>query len=242
MVGIIPARYASQRFPGKPLAQLGSRSMIQCVYEASCESSELEQVIVATDDRRIYDHVGDFGGEAVMTPPEVATGTDRCFLAAEGLGATIVVNIQGDEPLLRPDVIDETVRALRDNQQAVCATPICPCDDQGEISSPHVVKVAAGCDGTALYFSRSVIPYERNRVSQAYYKHIGLYAYRFSFLQKYSTLKQTPLELAESLEQLRILEHGYKIQCAVVKYDAIGVDTPEDLDRVRAILTERNEL
>lgn len=241
VIGIIPARYQSTRFQGKPLAKLGDKTMIQMVYERCQQSQLLDHVAVATDDQRIFDHLLSFGGNVVMTGTHIATGSDRCFEAIKSdPHCKIVVNIQGDEPLIDPKVIDACINALIKAPEAVCATPIVKCNDQHELTSPHSVKVAINTNLEALYFSRFPIPYHRSNPSDTssgpYYKHIGLYCYRKEFLAKYVTMKQTPLEMAESLEQLRILENGYTIQCCLVDYDSIGVDTPEDLEKVKHML------
>ncbi|MBP0001880.1 MAG: 3-deoxy-manno-octulosonate cytidylyltransferase [Cyanobacteria bacterium SID2] len=237
ITGIIPARYKSVRFEGKPLAKIGDKTMIQMVYERCLQSELLDRVRVATDDRRIYDSVLSFGGQAVMTGEDIATGSDRCCAAVKGEDWDIVVNIQGDEPLIDPQVIDTCVRSLLDAPEAVCSTPVVATTDLDEINSPHAVKVALNQKIEALYFSRYPIPYNRKGIEgKTYYKHIGLYCYRKPFLEKYVTMPQTPLETSESLEQLRMLENGYKIQCCLVKYESVGVDTKEDLEKVKTLL------
>ena len=237
VIGVIPARYKSTRFEGKPLASIGSKTMIQMVYEKCLESHLLDQVMVATDDQRIYDNVLSFGGRVVMTGTHIATGSDRCYEAIKSDVGDIVVNIQGDEPLIDPTVIDDCIQALLDAPEAVCSTPVVESRDSEEIRSPHIVKVALNHKLEALYFSRYPIPFYRGALSEnKYYRHIGLYCYRKNFLEKYVNMLQTPLELAESLEQLRILESGYKIQCCLVSYDSIGVDIPEDLEKVKQLL------
>ncbi|MGF1498604.1 MAG: 3-deoxy-manno-octulosonate cytidylyltransferase [Elainellaceae cyanobacterium] len=237
VIGVIPARYKSTRFEGKPLATIGGKTMIQMVYEKCLKSKLLDQVLVATDDQRIYDNVISFGGRAVMTGTHIATGSDRCYEAVKRDVCDIVVNIQGDEPLIDPTVIDACIQALLDAPEAVCSTPVVESCDLEELRSPHTVKVALNHNLEALYFSRYPIPFYRSALNEKkYYRHIGLYCYRKDFLEKYVSMLQTPLELAESLEQLRILENGYKIQCCLVNYDSIGVDTPEDLEKVKQLL------
>jgi 3-deoxy-manno-octulosonate cytidylyltransferase (CMP-KDO synthetase) len=237
IIGVIPARYKSTRFEGKPLANIGRRTMIQMVYEKCLRSNLLHQVIVATDDQRIYDNVTSFGGRAVMTGTHITTGSDRCYEAIKSDVCDIVVNVQGDEPLIDPTVIDASIQALLDAPEAVCSTPVVKSHDLEELKSPHVVKVALNHQLEALYFSRYPIPFHRSALSkEKYYRHIGLYCYRKKFLENYVSMLQTPLELAESLEQLRILENGYKIQCCLVNYDSVGVDTPEDLEKVKQLL------
>ncbi len=237
IIGIIPARYKSVRFEGKPLAKIGEKTMVQMVYERCLESKLLNQVRVATDDQRIYENVLSFGGEAVLTGENIATGSDRCYEAVKNQDCEIIVNIQGDEPLIQPKVIDSCIQAILDAPKAVCSTPVVESNDIEEIYSPNAIKVALNQDFEALYFSRYPIPYHRSQIQiKEYYKHIGLYCYRKNFLEKYVTMPQTPLELSESLEQLRILENGYRIQCCLVDYESIGVDTKEDLEKVRKIL------
>ena len=232
-IGIIPARYQSTRFPGKPLADICGKPMIQHVYERAKLSEYLCDVLVATDDKRIYDCVESFGGKAVMTDSDLPNGTARCEQAARGYDADAVINIQGDEPMLNPRMIDEVAELLG---WAECAT-LCRELTSG-IDNPNTVKVVMSKNGFALYFSRSVIPYKRNASSLPYYQHIGIYGYRMNFLKKYVSLPPAPLSDAESLEQLKILEHGYRIKIKVTecKGESIGVDTPEDLERVRALM------
>ena len=230
IVGVIPARYGSTRFPGKALAMIGGRSMLEHVYERSARSTLLDRLIVATDDARIEQHVRDFGGNVVMTSPACPTGTDRAKEAVAGLLCGTVALIQGDEPRIEPSVIDQTIQALAGAPDCVCATPIARSTDREQIDSPNTAKVAVNGRMEALYFSRLPIPYQRTTDGQGFhYKHVGLYVYRRDFLDIFPGLAQTPLELAESLEQLRILENGRRIQCCVVDYEAVSVDTPEDL-------------
>jgi 3-deoxy-manno-octulosonate cytidylyltransferase (CMP-KDO synthetase) len=239
IIGVIPARYKSVRFEGKPLALIGKKTMIQMVYEQCLQSQLLNTLLVATDDERIYETVLKFGGKAVLTSSDIATGSDRCFAAAKSQVQPhdIVVNIQGDEPLISADVIDASIQALIDAPQAVCSTPVVESTDSDELNSPHAVKVALNQNFEALYFSRYSIPFNRtNHPLRKYWKHIGLYCYRSDFLEKYVAMPQTPLELSESLEQLRILEYGYRIQCCAVHYESHGVDTPEDLEKVKKLL------
>lgn len=237
IIGVIPARYKSVRFEGKPLATIGEKTMIQMVYEKCLQSKLMHQVIVATDDQRIYENALSFGGEVVMTGENIVTGSDRCYEAVKDQECEIVVNIQGDEPLINPRVIDSCIQTILDTPEAVCSTPVVKSSDIEEINSTNTVKVALSRDFKALYFSRHPIPYNRNKPKdKKSYMHIGLYCYQKSFLEKYVTMQQTPLELAESLEQLRILENGYKIQCCLVDYESIGVDTIEDLEKIRKIL------
>ncbi len=236
IIGIIPARFASTRFPGKPLADILGRPMIQHVYERAMKAENLCDVLVATDDTRIYDCVKSFGGHAVMTASNLPNGTARCEEAVrlyddESINA--VINIQGDEPLMNPIMIDEVAECLRDNE---CVTLCRELD--GDFENPNVVKVVISQDNNALYFSRSLIPYKRNKSDLPVYQHIGIYGYTVKFLKEYVALSNTPLSDAESLEQLKILEHGRKIYVKVTrcKDENVGVDTPEDLDEVRRIM------
>lgn len=234
IIGVIPARYASTRFPGKPLADILGKPMIQRVYEQALKAKSLCSVLVATDDRRIYDCVESFGGVAVMTASELPNGTARCEAAVRRIDVDAVINIQGDEPLLDPMMIDETAELLHKNE---CVT-LCR-EMSGDFSNPNAVKVVMSQNGYALYFSRSLIPYKRNKSDLPIYEHIGIYGYSLEFLKKYVSLPSTPLSEAESLEQLKILEHGYRIRIKVTgsKRKSIGVDTPEDLERVKECLS-----
>ena len=243
-LAIIPARYASTRFPAKPLALLGGKPMIQHVYERV--SQVLDDVVVATDDQRIYDAVSQFGGRVVMTSSEHRTGTDRCFEAYNnfGLNADVVINVQGDEPFIAEDQIQSLMQCFN-NPQTDIATLIkpFPADATYEtLSNPNTPKVIVNPQGQAIYFSRSVIPYLRGieqdqwASHRTYYKHIGIYAYRIEALKRITQLPQTPLELAESLEQLRWLENGLTIQTAETNIETIGIDTPEDLQKAEKYL------
>ena len=243
-LAIIPARYASTRFPAKPLALLGGKPMIQHVYErVSCV---LDDVVVATDNQRIYDAVVRFGGRAVMTSPDHRTGTDRCLEAYQNFGveADVVINVQGDEPFIAEEQILALMQCF-DNPQTDIATLIKPfptTTTYETLSNPNTPKVIVNPQGQALYFSRSVIPYLRGieqthwASHHTYYKHIGIYAYRIEALCKVTQLQQTSLELAESLEQLRWLENGLTIQTAITNIETIGIDTPEDLQKAEKYL------
>ncbi|MEE2638800.1 MAG: 3-deoxy-manno-octulosonate cytidylyltransferase [Acidobacteriota bacterium] len=239
VVAIIPARYASTRLPGKPLADIGGQPMIEHVYRHAREASSVDQVLVATDDKRIADAVADFGGVACMTRDDHASGTDRLAEVATQLNCELVVNLQADEPLVSGAMIDATVTACGTHPDTMMSTLRCPLEGRQAWQDPHIVKVAVDCDDRALFFSRAPIGLDRvtgtptpTRVD----KHIGLYVYRRAFLITLSRLKPTPLECAERLEQLRVLEHGHRIQTTRTEQDPIGVDTPEDLDRVRQLL------
>ena len=238
ILGIIPARFASTRFPGKPLADILGKPMIQHVYERVMKAEKLHDVLVATDDTRIYDCVKNFGGHVVMTDSNLPNGTARCEEAVRIYGNApidAVINIQGDEPLMNPVMIDEVAELLCDNE---CVTLCRELDSDFE--NPNVVKVVMSQDNNALYFSRSLIPYKRNKINLPVYQHIGIYGYSVKFLREYVSLSNTPLSDAESLEQLKILEHGRKIYVKVTqcKDESIGVDTPEDLERVRRIIKD----
>lgn len=249
-VGIIPARYASTRFPGKPLADLGSKPMIQRVYEQAKKA--ISEVVVATDDERIYDCVRGFGGEVVMTRADHKCGTDRCLEAFEKLGIrgeAVVINIQGDEPFIQPEQI-EAIKSCFDDPTTQIATLVksfTEADGLEALENPNTPKVVMSPDGTALLFSRSVIPYLRGidksewLAQHMHYKHIGMYAYRTEVLKEITQLAQTPMEKAESLEQLRWLENGYKIKVAVCHTASIGIDTPADLEKAIEFLKQNKQ-
>jgi len=241
VVAVIPSRYNAVRFPGKPLADIAGRPMIEHVYRRAAAARGVDAVVVATDDARIAAVVADFGGIARMTGASHRSGTDRLAEVAEDLACDIVVNVQGDEPLIDPETIDEAIVPLRSDDAVQMSTACVRITDVDTYTSPNVVKVVLDGDGNALYFSRAPIPFLRApsdagaRLPDPCYKHLGLYAYRRSFLLAFARLQPTPLELAESLEQLRALEHGFKIRTVVTQHDSIGVDTPEDLERVRRL-------
>jgi len=243
IIAIIPARYGSTRFPGKALVPIKGRPMVQWVYERTKRSSLVQRVIVATDDERIRAAVELFGGEAVMTAAGHATGTDRIAEVARSLACDIVVNVQGDEPLIRPEMIDEAVRPLAADSTIVMGTIAKRITDARETGDPNVVKVVVDGKGFALYFSRAPIPWDRDAWSggaqQAgfaatgiHLKHVGLYAYRRDFLLSYAALTPTPLEEQEKLEQLRALEHGHRIRVVVTEHESFGVDIPDDLGKI----------
>ncbi|MCK9408355.1 MAG: 3-deoxy-manno-octulosonate cytidylyltransferase [Bacteriovoracaceae bacterium] len=239
IIGIIPSRYASTRLPAKPLVDICGKPMVQRVYEQAQRSTLLTHVVVATDDERIVAAVTAFGGNVAMTPVDIQSGSDRIALVAKNFNADIVVNIQGDEPLIDPQLIDQTIRALIEDPSAVVSTAVKRTTSHQDVVNPSVVKVVLDANSYALYFSRSPIPYVRDARTDeewvsntGFYKHFGIYVYRAEFLQKYTTLKQTPLEIAEKLEQLRILENEYKIRCVITEYESLPVDTPEDLQKV----------
>jgi len=234
IVGIVPARYASVRFPGKPLAPLAGKPMLLHVVAASLSARKLSRVLVATDDERIAAAVRGAGCEAILTSAQAASGTDRLAEAARSIPADIYVNIQGDEPLMSPQNIDRAVEVLLAGDERRIATLTLPMP-AAEASDPNVVKAAVARDGRALYFSRAAIPFPRTG-APVYRKHLGLYAYRAATLAELAALPPSPLEKAESLEQLRWLEAGYEIWVGEAWSDSIGVDTPEDLRRVEEML------
>jgi 3-deoxy-manno-octulosonate cytidylyltransferase (CMP-KDO synthetase) len=242
-VAIIPARWASSRFPGKPLALIKKKPMIQWVVERAQKASRISEVIVATDDDRIFDAVTGFGGKAVMTSQDHATGSDRIAEVASGLKCDIVVNVQGDEPLIPPENIDQVIDCLDSNPNLNVATLMMAVHESDEISDSSVVKVVADQKGRALYFSRSAIPFHRDEWKNGVpgktshvFKHVGLYAYTRSFLLEFTQMSPTPIEQLEKLEQLRILEHGYPIQVEITDKISIGVDRVEDLDKIERFL------
>ncbi len=238
VAGVIPARYGSSRFPGKILADICGKPMIQRVYEQSAKSELIDRLIVAVDDQRVFDIVRKFGGEAVMTRTDHKSGTDRLAEAVEKLDVSIVVNIQGDQPLFVPIMIDEAVQPLLTDKTIQMSTLKIKIGEE-EYNDPAVVKVVVDENDFALYFSRSLIPFSRDRVAVDVYEHVGMYVYRKDFLLEISKLPQTILEKTEMLEQLRVLEKGYNIKVLETKSDrisGISVDTPEDLEKVKKII------
>ncbi len=244
ILGIIPARHASTRFPAKPLADLDGKSMIWRVYEQAKKSTSLTKVVVATDHEEIFNHVIAFGGEVCMTSVHHASGTDRCFevFSKETASFDYVINIQGDEPFIAPEQID-LLASLLDGKTEL-ATLVKKIDSVEQLFNPNLVKAVINKNSEALYFSRSPIPYFRN-IEQVewvthhpYYKHIGMYAYRNDILEKITRLEMSSLEKAESLEQLRWLENGYKIKVKETRIETIGIDTPEDLEKAIRQLKE----
>ena len=237
ILGVIPARYASSRFPGKALARLGAGTLLEHVYDRVMMARYLTSVIVATDDRRIAEEARRFGARVSMTRPDHPSGTDRCAEVASAFeDMELVVNIQGDEPLIDPAAIDSAVLPLLEEQSIPMGTLKKRIEDPREIDDPNVVKVVTDRFENAVYFSRSTIPYPRDNETAAHYKHIGLYVYRRSFLLRYSDLPVGPLEKAEKLEQLRALENGFDIRVVETDYESFGVDTPADLERIRQLI------
>ena len=243
ILGIIPARYASTRLPGKPLLDIGGKSMIQRVYEQCLKCDSLTDVIIATDDQRIADHAHTFGAQVVLTSTEHQSGTDRCAEAVSKLPGkySVVINIQGDEPFIDPEQINTLIRCFDDSSVKI-ASLYKQLPREQDAQFPNVVKVVLNQSGNALYFSRSVIPYRRSPdASINYYKHIGLYGYRTDTLLELTRLKPTMLEMAESLEQLRWLESGYSIRMCETHLETLSIDTPNDLLLVEKYLKSSSE-
>ena len=249
---VIPARYASVRFPGKPLAMLHGKPMIQHVYEQAARAAHVDEVVVATDDERIAAAVGRFGGKVAVTSPTARSGSERVAEVARSRHAEVIINVQGDEPLIQPEMVSQLADFLSRHQAVPMASLMTKLSRPEDVANPNIVKVVVDRDGYALYFSRSPIPFmkpetrdprpETSRspvsglLSQVYYKHLGIYGYQRHFLLQFPHLEPTPLEQAEQLEQLRALEHGYRIKLLETMHDTIGVDTPEDLQRVEQLL------
>jgi 3-deoxy-manno-octulosonate cytidylyltransferase (CMP-KDO synthetase) len=238
-VGVIPARYSSTRFPGKPLALISGMSMIERVYKRAEKAETLSRIIVATDDERIFSAVKCFGGEALMTSADCPSGTDRAAEAAKCLDADIILNIQGDEPLLDHTALDLLVRLFESDRELKYGTLATPIRNEAELANPNVVKVVMGAESRCLYFSRSPIPFLRGIPfnSFQFFRHIGIYCFTKDFLFEFSSLPQGNLEKAESLEQLRALENGVMMKAALVEeWNALSVDTPEDLKLAEEII------
>jgi 3-deoxy-manno-octulosonate cytidylyltransferase (CMP-KDO synthetase) len=241
-VAVIPARFASSRLPGKPLAEIAGRPMIEHVYRRAADARGIDAVVVATDDERIAAAVERFGGIVRMTQAAHRTGTDRIAEIASDLSCEILINVQGDLPLIEPGMISEVLHPLITDPSVKMSTLRQAMTDATDVASPHVVKVVVDNHSDALYFSRTAIPFRRDAgpaTAEHIYKHIGLYGFRRDFLLTFAALPQTPLEQAESLEQLRALEHGYRIRAVATRYESIEVDTPEDLERVRQLMATR---
>ncbi len=254
VLAVIPARWQSTRFKGKVLADINGKSMVQYVWERVKQAQNIDDVIVAVDKERVFKAVESFGGRAVMTSPEHPSGTDRLAEAVKDVDVDVVINIQADEPLVQPSMIDELAQVFEYEKNVQMATLIKRIHEKEEIANPNIVKVVVDRKGFALYFSRSPIPYlrrdgeetissgeELDDASARYFKHIGLYAYTKDFLRVFTNLPKSTLEDEEKLEQLRVLEHGYKIRTIETRYDTIGVDTPDDLEKVKAILNGESE-
>ena len=248
IVAVIPARYGAVRLPGKPLLDLGGKPLIQHTYERASRAQNVGRVIVATDDARIFEAVRAFGGEAIMTSSEHPTGTDRIAEVAADLECDFVVNVQGDEALIDPRMIEQVIEATTAHEDAVMGTAARPIQDLKRFRDPMVVKVVVSPQGFALYFSRSPIPFVRDAsqeelaspdVLRHFLEHIGLYVYRRDFLLRFARMPQTSLEKLEQLEQLRALENGYKIAVVRTDYFSFGIDTPEDLEEARTMNNEQ---
>lgn len=240
VLGVIPARYGSTRFPGKMLARVNGKPLIELVWRRAKEAKKLNRLLVATDDKRILDLIKKLGGEAMMTSPELPSGTDRVWQAASQTDAQLIVNIQGDEPLLTAVMVNRLVEVFTKEPEIQMATLKYPMKDSQGYNNPNIVKVVTDEAGWALYFSRSPIPYYRLKgaAPQRWDKHLGVYAYRRQLLEQFVQWSPSPLEKAEGLEQLRALEHGVRIKVLDSPKDTVGVDTPEDLERVEKILSQ----
>lgn len=246
ILGIIPARYASTRFPGKPLVEISGKSMIQRVYEQALKSTFLSEVVVATDDEQILLHVNSFGGRAILTSPDHQSGTDRCAEVINKLpGFDYAVNIQGDEPFIHPGQIDLLCSCF-DNKATGLATLVKQIDSDDDLINPNIPKVVLNTNSEAIYFSRTVIPHLRGKpitewlLNQIYYKHIGIYGYRIDILNLITKLPVSNLEKAEALEQLRWIENGYHIKVAITDKETFAVDTPDDLEKILKNISSRN--
>ncbi|NLT52207.1 MAG: 3-deoxy-manno-octulosonate cytidylyltransferase [Ignavibacteria bacterium] len=241
ILGVIPARFASTRLMGKPLAEIGGKPMIQHTYESAKKSKLLHDVIIAVDDERVYEVVRNFGGKAIMTPKDIATGSDRLAYVAESMTkAEVIVNIQGDEPFIKGEMIDQAIEPLFFDTSINVSTLAKRINTVEELKSPDIPKVVFDYNNFAMYFSRSPIPFVRDAKTQLekisladIYKHIGLYVYRRNALLDFTKLEQTDLEKIEKLEQLRMLENGFKIKIVITEHESLSVDTPADLELVR---------
>jgi len=243
VLGVIPARYASQRFPGKVIAPIGSKPMVQWVYEAASRCPDLDKLIVATDDERVRDAVKSFGGEVLMTSDHHKAGSDRLAEAAEFYkDYDIVVNIQGDEPGIEPELVSGVVQLLKEHPEWDVTTAARPFEDDEDPLIPNRVKLTLTRKLKVLYFSRSLIPFPRNKTGHPVYLHLGIYAYRREFLLRFRTLPQSGLEDTESLEQLRVLENDFAMGAHLVKGSLPGVDTPEDLQKLISIFRKKGLL
>lgn len=249
IIAIIPARYGSVRLPGKVLLEIDGKPIIQYVYENVSKSRLIDDIIVATDDQKVVDAVESFGGRAILTPSELKSGSDRIAYVAKDLQNTeIIVNVQGDEPLISFEMIDSTISLLIDDENILVGTPIKRIVSTEDLINPNVVKVVIDNFGNAIYFSRSPIPYFR--VSKElnewvktgnYFKHIGIYVFQREFLIKFSKMEESKLEKLEKLEQLRIIENGYKIRTTITEYENFSIDTIEDFEKIKNVITKRKE-
>lgn len=243
VIGIIPARYESSRLPGKLLADICGKTMIQRTYEGAAKASLLSDLLVAADDQRIIDVVRSFGGKAVITSASHRSGTERCAEVARNTDCDVIVNIQGDEPLIKPEIVDEAAKLLIEDPIPEMATLASKTDVEEELFDRSVVKVVFDVKGYALYFSRALIPHSKTGALKqgiSYHRHIGIYAYRKDFLLRYVDLPPSDLEVAEGLEQLRALDNGYRIKVGVVRHHSLNVDTAEHLEKVRKIVWQNS--
>lgn len=239
-LGVIPSRYASTRLEGKPLKDICGHTMIEWVYKRT-KLSNLDDVVVATDDERIFKEVEKFGGKAILTRKDHENGTSRIAEVCQHFdNYDVIVNVQGDEPLIEPEMINSIINSFKEDSTISMSTLKYKIDTMEEIENPNYVKVVTDKKGYALYFSRSVIPYPRNLEIKNYYKHVGIYGYKRDFVIEYAKMESTPLEKSESLEQLRALENGYRIKVMETPYKIIGVDTAEELEKVKKYIIENN--
>jgi 3-deoxy-manno-octulosonate cytidylyltransferase (CMP-KDO synthetase) len=246
IVCVIPARFASQRLPGKPMLMIDKAPMIEWVYKRACKVKLFDDVIVATDNQTIFNHIVSIGGRAAMTPEDLRSGTDRVAYVAKDLNADIFLNLQGDEPLITPGVLEKVCSAFNDPEVQI-ATPVTKIKTLADLIDPNSVRVVLDHKGNALFFTRSVIPYFRDLNKQEdwlvnfeYYKHIGIYAYRKDFLLRLTSLQPGKLEKVENLEQLRVLEYGYKIRAVISEYQSRSIDTKEDLIEMNKYITDNH--
>ena len=238
IIGVIPARFGSTRLPGKPLVEIEGKPLIQYVYEQAKKVETIKRVLVATDDEKVFEKVRGFGGEAKLTSKKCSSGSNRVAEAVKDINCDIVVNIQGDEPFFEPKVVEGMIEALIENPEVMITTACVRVESREDINNKSSVKVVLDKGHFALYFSRHPIPYSPGGKIE-YFKHLGLYAFRKPFLLKFATWKETPLEAAERLEQLRILENGYRIKVVESSYDSLGIDTQDDLEKAREIIKKR---
>ena len=246
IVCIIPARFASQRLPGKPMLKIGDAPMIEWVYRRARKVERFDKVVVATDNQVIYDHIESIGGQAIMTPEDLPSGTDRVAYIARNINAEIFLNLQGDEPLISPEVLEKVCDVFI-NQDVQIATPVTRINSVEDLTNPNLVRVVLDHESNALYFTRAVIPYFRDLekyedwlANFEYYKHIGIYAYRKDFLLQLTDLKPGKLEQVEKLEQLRVLEQGYKIRTVITDYQSRSVDTQKDLSEINQFISDHH--
>lgn len=235
VVAVIPARLGSTRFPRKVLAKLCGKPVLEHVYQQVRQSKQVHEVVVATGDQEVVDLVEGFGGRVIKTKPDHATGTDRIVEAVQSIQCDWVLNVQGDEPLINPQDLDKLIMVTQYRETAEVATLVYPFENEAEAQDPNNVKVVLNLNQEALYFSRSLIPYQKERHTPVY-KHLGVYLYQKSFLQQFNQWNRSPLEETEQLEQLRILEKGYSILCVQADYEGVGIDQPEDLEKAEMLL------